>query len=134
MPAVRVLTLQVVVNDLSCQSRPPASDEPEAKHILIVVGTLTAEVRPIGPDPNRQAIITARIEPGQAHPFQLGPIGVEIVLEYNNHDPVVVPYVVLSSCGRLRSPYFIALHLKLNSFSHQGTSRSNPPDGGEFIC
>jgi hypothetical protein len=92
--AATVLTLQVVANDLSCKSHPP--DESEAQHIPIVAGTLTATVERSGGDP---PIEIEQIEPGNAHAFRLRPVGVGLILSYNNHVPVVVPYAVHSSCG-----------------------------------
>jgi hypothetical protein len=123
--ATRVLILQVVANDLPCQSRPPASDESEAKHILIVAGTLTATVKRAGGHGPTQ---TENIEPGDAHAFQLGRVGVDLFL---THDGVRkrVPYAVPSSCGRLYSQYIIGLTGQVNSFSHQRSSHPNPTDG-----
>ena len=122
---LRVLILQVVANDLPCQSRPSASDESEAKHILIVAGTLTATVERAG---GGEPIQTENIEPGHAHAFQLGPLGVDLFL---THDGVRkrVPYAVLSSCGRLYSPYIIGLSGQVISFSHQRSAHPNPTDG-----
>jgi mRNA-degrading endonuclease toxin of MazEF toxin-antitoxin module len=59
--AVRVLVLQVVVNDLSS-------------------GILTATVERAG----RGEPIQVELEPGQAHTFQLGPLGVDLILTYND--------------------------------------------------
>ena len=123
---LRVLILQVVANDLPCQSRPPASDESEAKHILIVAGTLKATVERAGgggPTP------TENIEPGDAHAFQLSPMEVDrsLFLTYEGVRKHVT-YAVLSSCGRLYSPYIIGLTGKVNSFSHQRSSHPNPAE------
>ena len=96
--ALRVLILQVVANDLPCPSRPPASDEFEAKHIFVLAGNLTVTVERAG---GSEPTPTTNIEPAHAHAFQLGPLGVDLFLKHDGvrkRVPYAVPFSPVDDC------------------------------------